>query len=164
MNLSPYIKPKFNEIFITKNQSVKDLSDAVVKAINESVPQVEKVKWYFDKGSKKTNIQNAWNWTKKNIRYNRENSNNQTVKTFARMVVDKNKLGDCKHYTISNASILLALGYPVTLKMVSFNYFDKEPKHIYVVCSGVVLDCCMNYCGEECSYKHAQYIDLKPIK
>ena len=163
MNFSGYIKPKFNEIFVTKNQSVKDLSAAVVKAINESVPQVDRVKWYFNKGNKTNNFKHTFDFTKKNIQYNREPSSAQTVKTFARMVGDKNKQGDCKHYTICNASILLSLGYPVTLKMVSFNYFDKEPKHIYVVCQGIVFDCCMNYLGQECAYKHAEYIDLKPI-
>jgi len=168
MNLAGYIeRPKFREVFLAKNQNIKDLQSAIIKAINESVPQAEKVNLYWKKNNINATLNNVYNWTKKNIKYYREGADEQSVKTLSRIICDPDKRGDCKHYTIAISSILLSYGIPVTLKMVSFNYFDKEPKHIYPVIKykgqKIILDCCMKSINDECAYKHAEEIKLKPI-
>ena len=104
-------------------------------------------------------MQNVFNFVKK-IPYVKEGTNNQTARTLPRIIqgaIDGIG-GDCKHYTIAVSSLLNSLKIPNNLRLISQNYFNAEPTHIYVVSKingkEYVIDCVMKNFNDEAQYKY----------
>jgi hypothetical protein len=133
MMLAAIDKPDFKTKFITDGQSAHEIAALIVKGIRISYPQAKKIAHEFEGATKKESCFNVWKFLRDNVKYKAESIHDQTVKTIARIYYDRNTGNDCKHFTTFVSTILICLGIPVKLRLVSFNEFNKSPTHIYAV-------------------------------
>lgn len=156
-------RPKYQSIIVCDKQTVKDIAGLIVYGIKESLPQAKAIANNFKGRTDEETCSNVWHYLKDKITYKAEPSNLQTVKTLSRLLL-KDKQGDCKHLTTACASLLLCLGFKIKLRLVSFNYYSKEPKHIYCIATkkgqNYVMDVVMNKFGHEPIYKHKTDIKI----
>lgn len=154
------LKPKFQDRILVTSQSTDDLLNGVIRAIKDSEEQARHIAPLFRRKDDLTTCYLIFEFLKKNVRYQRESKDGQTVRTVARILHDKN--GDCKHYTIFAASILRALGIPYKLRLISQDFYNSEPTHIYVVCNNdIVLDPVLKQFNNEAAYKYKYDYKLK---
>lgn len=159
MKLYTPIKPLYNTIKISNNQSVKDIVVLIKRAIKESKPSADLLAPQLRAGTKLQTLKNVYNFVKQ-IPYTKEPGNNQTARTLPRIIQGaiNGVGGDCKHYTIAIASLLDSLNIPYKLRLISQNFFDAEPTHIYVITkingNEVIMDCVMDNFNTEASYKY----------
>ena len=125
------IKPKYTTTFIKQDQTAKDIAAAIVKSIKDSQADALKIAPYLKGQTKEKTLKNIFTFCKNNIRYNKESGDLQTARSLGRILSMKN--GDCKHYTTTIASLCNALNLPVKLRLISQNYFSKDPTHIYCI-------------------------------
>lgn len=105
-----------------------------MRAIKESEQSANALAPYFKNVDKKTSCKLIFIFCKNVVPYKREPGNKQTAKTLPRILQDaKMNGGDCKHYATISASLCKALGIPVKLRLISQNFYDKSPNHIYAV-------------------------------
>lgn len=156
-------RPKYQSIIVCDKQTVKDIAGLIVYGIKQSLPQAVKIAKNFKGRNDEETCSNVWHYLKKNINYKAEPSDLQTVKTLSRLLVS-DKQGDCKHLTTACACLLMCLGFKIKLRMVSFNYYSKEPKHIYCIATkngkSYIMDVVMPRYGHEPIYKHKKDIKL----
>jgi len=78
------------------------------------------------------------------------------------------KYNDCKGFSTFIICCLLACDIPARFRFASYNYFDKTPKHVYVVAQidgkDVILDGTIRRFGSEAAYKHIQDLPIKTEK
>lgn len=153
------LRPKFEDRILVNSQSTDDLLNGVIRAIKDSDKQAKAIAPLFKRKSNITTCYLIYEFLRKNVPYQRESANSQTVRTVARILHDKH--GDCKHYAIFSASILKALNIPFKLRLISQDHFDPEPKHIYVICEDIVLDPVLKTFNNEAQYKHKYDYKLK---
>ena len=87
---------------------------------------------------------NIWHFIKKNIRYKEDPNGVQWIKTPAR--IWKDKICDCKGYSIFTACLLHALKIKGSFRFVSYEKNDKNVTHVYVIVPGstpIIIDCVM---------------------
>jgi predicted nucleic acid-binding Zn finger protein len=125
---------RFKNDFVTSNQSVGDIIEAIILCIENSKKQAEKIKKYFGNDEKL-----LFKFLKREFKYVVEPPNKQTAKTLARYIYDGE--GDCKHYTTAVYSLL---DYPKRIVLVSWN--GIEFRHI----------CCE-------IYKNGQWLPIDPV-
>lgn len=157
-------RPKYQSIMVCQKQTVKDISGLIVYGIKQSVPQAQLIAGNFKGRTVDETCQNIWSYLRHKINYKAEPANLQTVKTLSRLFLH-DKQGDCKHLTTAAAALCTALGIPVKLRMVGFNQFEREPKHIYCVAmhngKEYIIDAVMPKYDHEPAYKFKQDINLK---
>mgnify|MGYP003335677859 CR=1 FL=1 len=150
------LKPKFEKIYISGTQNASNIAKNIKRAILESDPASRIVAPKLKGKSKFLTCFNVYIYLRKNVKYVRESGSLQTAKTLPRIIYDK--YGDCKHYTTFACSILNALGIKCFMRMVSQNYYDPNPTHIYCVAivngEEVIVDPCMKTFNNECQYKY----------
>lgn len=140
-NLPPFNNSK---ILIKKNQSVEDIIKALKTAHNQYKQDYDKIALYFLGHSKKQTAYNLWKFLKKNVPYKAEPESMQTIKSPA-AIIKTGLMGekslyfnDCKNYSLFIGGVLSALNrkgykYPFTYRFASYNLFDKEPGHVFIV-------------------------------
>lgn len=154
--MTDILQPDFKSTRIAKDQTTKDILKGVVIAIKEK-PELtaELAKRFYDKDPVKS-CEKVWHFLKKNLKYEREEKDDQTSKNLARLLYDK--YGDCKHYTIFSYAILDKLGIPVAMRLVSQKILNKEPTHIYTYAlingKEYIVDPVMNDFNQECNYNY----------
>lgn len=154
------LKPKFQDRIIVNSQTTDDLLNGVIRAIKDSEEQARHIAPLFRRKDDITTCYLIFEFLKKNVPYKRESPNGQTVRTIARILHDKN--GDCKHYAIFAASILRALKIPFKLRLISQDFYNSEPTHIYVVCNNdIILDPVLKQFNNEAAYKYKYDYKLK---
>ena len=106
------------------------------------------------------------------IPYKREPSSRQTAKTLPRILADaqKNSIsggiigGDCKHYATTTAALCKALNIPVKLRLISQNFYDTTPTHIYCVAKingeNIIIDGVLKNFNSEARYTHKFDINI----
>lgn len=149
-------KPKFGREIIKGKQTSRNIALNCKRAVLESKEAAEIIAKHFRGKDLESTCFNVWEWLRSNIKYKKEGNGEQSAKTLQRIAFDK--YGDCKHYTIFSCSILRALGIPAEMRLISQNYFDPEPTHIYcVVKKGnkeIIVDPCMRIFDNEAIYKY----------
>lgn len=162
------ITPKYTNEVIRGTQNAKNIAAQVKRAIIESKDQAELIKHNFKGRTPLMSCFNVYNYCRNNIKYNKESANLQTAKTLSRILSDKKNgysYGDCKHYTIFSSSILRALGIKTHLRLISQNFYNAEPTHIYCVAiingKEVIVDGCMKTFDNEAQYKYKYNLNIK---
>ena len=162
------IKPKYTNEVIRGTQNAKNIAAQVKRAIIESKDQAELIKENFKGKNPLMSCFNVYNYCRNYIKYNKESANLQTAKTLSRILSDKKNgysYGDCKHYTIFCSSILRALGIKTHLRLISQNFYNAEPTHIYCVAiingKEVIVDGCMKSFDNEAQYKYKYNLNIK---
>jgi hypothetical protein len=162
------IKPKYTNEVIRGTQNAKNIAAQVKRAIIESKDQAELIKQNFKGKNPLMSCFNVYNYCRNYIKYNKESANLQTAKTLSRILSDKKNgysYGDCKHYTIFCSSILRALGIKTHLRLISQNFYNAEPTHIYCVAiingKEIIVDGCMKSFDNEAQYKYKYNLNIK---
>lgn len=148
---------KNTSIQVARVQTIDNIFSLVKKGVRDSVPQADLIAWsLIDRDEIKT-CYNVWEFLKKNVRYEKEGKELQTIKTLSRLLT-QDKKGDCKHFSTATASLLTALKIPFVYRLVSFNYYAPTPTHIYIVAKingeEIPIDCVLNKFNSEPAYKY----------
>ena len=115
----------------------KALRDAIFKATPKAVEQMKTMSQKFKGTTDIDTCKNIWNFLKTNIRYVAD-GNHQKVKLPSALL--REKVGDCKSFSLFTAAILQNLNIPWHYVLSSYTN-DPTPQHIYVVCdSGIIVD------------------------
>lgn len=165
MNLFNPIQPNFKSQTITGAQSVNDIVLQIKRAINDSKHSAELIAPKLKGSNKVETLKNIFRFVKQ-IPYKKEPASLQTARTLPRILhgAINGSGGDCKHYTIAISSLLKALNIPHRLRLISQNFYNAEPSHIYVIAnvngSEYILDPVLNTFDDEAPYKYKY--DVKP--
>jgi hypothetical protein len=138
--------PAFNnsKLLIKKNQSVTDIIKALSVAHRQYASDYDKIAKDFLGHNVKQTAFNIWSFLRKNIPYKAEPDSMQTIKSPA-AIITTGLLGkksiyynDCKNYSLFSGGILSALNrqghkIPYVYRFASYNLFDKEPSHVFIV-------------------------------
>lgn len=121
---------------IKKNQSVYDIVKEVLEAHEIFANDYDRIAAYFDGSSYEDIARRLFNFLKSNVAYKIESEESQTTKSPSALLVQG--FGDCKHYAGFIAGVLDALnrrGKNINwnYRFASYNLFDKEPGHVFVV-------------------------------
>jgi hypothetical protein len=153
MNL---LMPDFKTEIIQGRQDAKNIARQIKRAIYNSTKQADIIADKFIGRNDVETCKKVFLFIRKNIEYKRESSNLQTSRTVARILYDKK--GDCKHYTILACSILRSLNIPCKMRLISQNFYNTEPTHIYCVAKikneEIIIDPCLKNFNTEASYKY----------
>lgn len=112
---------------IRKRQSIKDLMSDILDKHKKEQANADKIAKYFWKGNAYNTGKFLFDFCKDNVDYKEEDTDNQSVKTIAGILVQGQ--GDCKHYAQLIVSICCALhraGYPIKAKY-RFAVYDNRP-------------------------------------
>ncbi len=156
---------KNNDYLVSRYQTAPEIAGAIVKAIQESKPQADILKHYFDNNNKETSLKLIFLFCKKTIPYKREPSETQTAKTIGRLLQDAKKYGgDCKHYATFIGAICKSLKIPVKLRLISQKFDDKTPNHIYCIAKAngknFIIDPVLKKFDEEARYNYKYDITI----
>lgn len=124
-------KPLYKDYKIVTNQTAKDIASAIVKSIKDSNSTALFLAPYLKSKDPYQTCKNVFTFCKNNIEYVKEGKDLQTAKTLVRILADKK--GDCKHMSTTAYSLLKALGINVRLRLISQNFYNSDPTHIYVI-------------------------------
>lgn len=165
--------PSFNndKILIKRSQSVNDIIKALGVAHNQYKSHYDKIARDFLGHSKKQTAYNIWAFLKKNVPYKAEPDTMQTIKSPAAILatglMGKKSLyyNDCKNYSLFAGGILSALnrqGYkiPYVYRFASYNMFDQEPGHVFIVINPGKKEIWLDAVLKEFDYKKS-YINAK---
>lgn len=156
------LQPKFTKTIIKGRQTAGNIASQLKLAVNESLAGAETIKHNFKGRNKYNTCFNVWDYCRKNIKYKRESENLQTAKTLQRILYDK--YGDCKHYTTFCCTMLKALNIPSQMRLISQNFYNSDPTHIYCVAfvngEEIILDPCIKTFNSEAQYKYKFNLNL----
>lgn len=122
---------------VTDEQNVKDIIAAIKKMHTKHAADYDRISYLFVKGSPEATCRSLFNFLKQNITYHIEPVSKQSVKSPAAIVYQS--YGDCKHYSLFTAGILDSINrlglqkIPYAYRFASYDLFDSEPKHVFVV-------------------------------
>jgi uncharacterized OsmC-like protein len=131
-NLSPYLGKKK---VILYNQNTNDIIDELIKSHKINAKEYDKIYKYFDDTNVLNIAKNLFNFCKKNIKYNIESGNRQSLRTPAAILI--NGSGDCKQYSQFIGGVLDAINR--NSKRIDWFYRfaayneKKEIQHVFIV-------------------------------
>lgn len=157
------LRPNFKREIIKGRQTSRQIALNCKRAVLESEIAAKIIDHNFKDRTIYMTCFNIYNWLRKNIKYVRESDKEQSAKTLQRILFDK--FGDCKHYTIFSVSILRSLGIPVKMRLISQNFYDPEPTHIYAVVitkkgEEIIVDPCIRSFNTEAIYKYKYDLNI----
>ena len=171
MNLQA-LKPNNKNLLVSRYQTAGEIAGSIVKAIELSEPSAQILATKFYNKYKMKSAKLIFYFCKKAIPYKREPASRQTTKTLPRILADAQKNavsggqigGDCKHYATTTASLCKALGIPVRLRLISQNFYDTTPTHIYCVAKingkDIIIDAVLKNFNSEARYSHKYDINI----
>ena len=164
MNLG-YFKPNNKNLVISRYQTTGQIAGAILKAIKDSKGSAEKLAPYLRGRNKYETAKNIFIFCKNVLPYKRETGQKQTAKTINRILSDANSVGgDCKHFSTLSGALCMALNIPCKLRLISQNFYDKQPNHIYAVAlingKEVILDSVLRNFDTEARYNYKYDIIL----
>jgi hypothetical protein len=150
------LQPKYTKEVIKGRQTAKNIALQIQRAIKESKASANHISGKFRGRTAFLTCFNVYNYCRKNLTYKKEGENLQTARTLPRILADGN--GDCKHYTTLCCSVLNSLGIKTKMRLISQNFYNPEPTHIYCVAyinnEEVIVDPCMRNFNNEAQYKY----------
>jgi len=133
-NLSPY---QGNKCLIVRYQDTKDIIKALQDAHKNNASEYDKIAPRFWNGNKKALLKRLFNFCKKNIRYEIETDQNQTIKTPGAILAQGK--GDCKHYASFINGVVSACNRKYNCNIDNYFRFSgykigaTEPQHVFAV-------------------------------
>jgi hypothetical protein len=157
------LKPKFKKEIIRGSQTAGNIATQLKRAIYESEDSAKFISHKFKGNTALLTCFNVYDYCRKHITYIKETANLQTAKTLPMIL--STKKGDCKHYTTFCCSVLRALGITTQMRLISQNFYDSDPNHIYCVAiingREIIVDPCIKYFNSEAPYKYKYNLKLK---
>lgn len=130
--------PEYRSSLVTDWQNTSDIINALKKQHLENRPYAAKIAPYFCAENERETARNIFNFLKREIRYQVEPAERQTVKSLPRLLADG--YGDCKHYTNFANSILEACGYKPVYRFAGYSNKGLTHTYTYLPASNTVLD------------------------
>lgn len=130
--LKPYSGRK---VLVTTKQSTNDIIKELLKAHSENANEYDKICDQFWTGNEKRTLRKIFDYCKKNIRYEVEPDELQTVKSPSAIIAQGK--GDCKHYASFCNGLISAINrkYGTNMNNVfrfaGYNIGATEPQHVY---------------------------------
>lgn len=126
-------KPNYNEKVIKKYQTVNDIIKDLIFCFKNYNYQAEPLAKKYFTGNFRTDAKNIYDFTRREINYDAEDEENQTSRSFSRIIFDKD--GDCKHTALVTGSLGWNQGYNVIFRVVEYKDFfgDEIITHIYTI-------------------------------
>ena len=126
-----------NRKLLVKYQNTNDIIKALQNAHIKNAADYDKICGKFWNGKKKALYKRLFNFCKKNIAYEIETDQNQTIKSCAAILAQKK--GDCKHYAsfingvISACNRRYNLGIDNCFRFSGYKAGATEPQHVFAV-------------------------------
>lgn len=160
------MKPKFKVETINEPQTTYNIAKMVVRAVKSSRSASKEIAHKFEGNTIYDTCENIYNFCRSRMPYKAEGVRLQRGMELPVIVHNLGRrMFDCKHYATFSTCILDALGIPYKLKMISQNFFDKDPKHIYVVAydgnDEIVVDPCISRFDNEPRYNYRYSVNFK---
>ncbi len=122
------------------------LRGVIFDATPTAIAQTKQLAQQFKGKTDLETCKNIYNFLKYKIRY-KEDGFHQKVKLPSALI--REKVGDCKSYSVFTYAILSNLGIPCKYVLTSYNN-DPTPSHIYVQTdSGIIIDAVWNKFNSE---------------
>ena len=123
-------KPDYNKKIITDYQSTKDIIADLIQCFKIYNYQAKTTAYkHFYTGDITKDAKNIYDFIKTNITYDAEPFENQTTRSFSRIIHDKH--GDCKHSALIVSCLAWNMGYDVIFRFV--DYTGKGYGHVYTL-------------------------------
>jgi hypothetical protein len=150
--------PNYRSKLVTDWQNTNDIISALKAQHIENRQYAKIIAPYFCAENERETARNIFNFLKREIRYQVEPAEKQTVKSLPRLLADG--YGDCKHYTNFSNSILEACGYKPIYRFAG--YSDKGLSHTYTYLpnSNTVLDAVLSSFDTEKTPKYKKDMSL----
>jgi hypothetical protein len=116
---------------IVEDQSTGDIIKAILDVHPKYKEDYKKMAVYFKGSNEIKSCENIWNFLKKNIRYIVESEDKQYVRSPAAIL--RQGVSDCKCFSLFAGGIADALGMKFCYRFASYNDFNKQPGHVFVV-------------------------------
>jgi hypothetical protein len=116
---------------IVEDQSTGDIIKAIIDTHPKYKDDYKKLAVYFKGQNEIKSCEKIWNFLKKNIKYVVESENKQYVRSPAAIL--KQGVSDCKCYSLFAGGIADALGMKFCYRFASYNDYNKQPGHVFVV-------------------------------
>lgn len=125
-------------VLVAENQDVRDIINLIKHKHIKCAEDYDRISGFFWQGSVYDTCKFLFDFCKKNIAYQVESEEIQTVSQPA-VILSKGE-GDCKHYALFIAGVLDSLkrkGKKIDwfYRFASYNPFDNTPGHVFVVCA-----------------------------
>jgi hypothetical protein len=122
--------PNFKQELVKKYQSTSDIIADLFYCFKIYNFQAANVANIFKTGNFNNDARKLYDFTKNNIEYEAEPFDNQTTRSFSRIIHDKK--GDCKHTALLESSIAHNMGYDVIIRFASYEK-SKKLGHVYAI-------------------------------
>lgn len=127
------------------------LRNAIFSATPKAIEQTRSIARQFKGDSELATANNIFNFLKNNITYAADGVH-QKIKLPSALM--RERIGDCKSYSLFTMGILSNLGIPAEYVLTSYNQ-DPTPTHIYVKTkSGIIIDAVWGKFNSEKQYNH----------
>lgn len=136
LQLEPFIN---NEMVIVDDQNVTDIIGAILDTHKQYREEYDKIYQYFVGSTPMETANNIFKYLKKNVKYNIEPENLQTVKSPAAIIATGNAGSDCKNYALFINGVLDSYrrnelqGFDLYFRFASYDPFDNTPQHVFSV-------------------------------
>ena len=136
LQLEPFIN---NEMVIVDDQNVTDIIGAILDTHKQYREEYDKIYQYFVGSTPTETANNIFKYLKKNVKYNIEPENLQTVKSPAAIIATGNAGSDCKNYALFINGVLDSYrrnelqGFDLYFRFASYDPFDNTPQHVFSV-------------------------------
>lgn len=147
-------RAKMQQVLINRDYEIGDIMDSVLRVYKKHYRDVKEFAPNLKGQSVYDTCCNVFAFVKKHIRYVKDPSDNQWVKTPSRLW--KDKTGDCKSYSVFIGSVLKCLGVPFLFRFVSFDRSNALPSHVYIVVphngKEIIIDAVLNDFDTQAAY------------
>lgn len=150
--------PNYRSSLISDWQNTNDIINALKKQHIENRAYAAKIAPYFCADTERETARNIFNFLKREIRYQVEPAEKQTVKSIPRLLADG--YGDCKHYTNFANNILEACGYKPVYRFAGYSNKGLSHTYTYLPDSNTVLDAVLSSFDTEKTPKYKKDMSL----
>jgi hypothetical protein len=138
----------------------KQLRDAIFKATPKAIAQTTQIAQQFKGKTELDTCKNIFNFLKNKITYVAD-GHHQKVKLPSALL--RERVGDCKSYSLFTAAVLKNLGISCKYVLTSYQQ-DPTPTHIYVqTSSGIIIDAVYGVFNAEKPAMHKFYQGINGI-
>ena len=136
LQLQPFTN---SETLIVDDQNVVDIIDAIIETHDQYKDEYDKIYQYFIGSTPKDTANNIFKYLKKNVKYNIEPDNLQTVKSPSAIISTGNVGSDCKNYSLFVNGVLDAIrrneleSFDLYFRFASYDPMDQTPQHVFAV-------------------------------
>lgn len=127
-----YILPSSNQkMFIKSDAEVTDIISVILKADQRSKEFTARFAPFLRGSSPEQTLKNVWSFVRKYIRYEKDRSGDERIKSPGKTWEDK--YGDCKSMSVMVGSLLKNLGFRYFYRVAFYDKDNPEQGHIYPV-------------------------------